>query len=115
MIDPTTLGGTVLSSFPLSLEYVRDIEEFEGPLLSEFKGPHGETFIYFWCDADDRFNRWLVVRTPPASLFRYLVGKIDLRELVCNGPDQFGYVVDLNDQGAEARSWYLELASLPDE
>jgi hypothetical protein len=113
VIHLNQIGALPIPRLPVELEHVRDLEEFDGPLLSEFRSADGEVFIYSWCDCDEEVNRWIVVRTPLQTLFRYLVGRSTLRELVRDCRDRFVYIVDL-DQQAEARAtWFITAESLP--
>lgn len=108
-------GAIPIPRLPVELEHVRDIEDFDGPLLSEFRSADGDVFLYCWCDCDEEVNRWIVVRTPLQTLFRYLVGRSTLRELVKDCRDRFVYIVDL-DQHAEARAtWFITTEILPSQ
>lgn len=102
------------SRLPIDLELVRDIEEFDGPLLSEFRSADGETFLYYWCDCSETTNRWLVVRTPPQDLFRYLVGRSSLRSLIRDCRDGFLYVVDVDGDAAILAAWFAYADKLPE-
>ncbi|MFT3843366.1 MAG: hypothetical protein QM723_40665 [Myxococcaceae bacterium] len=113
MIAPKSFGAGELTSLPLQLKHVRDLEEFEGPLLSEFVALNGETFVYYWCDSDKEFNRWLVVRTTKPRLMRYLVRKADLRDLIAGCPDQAVYIVDVDANGEAKAFWFAPVPSLP--
>src|SRR5689334_21676043 len=108
------LRAVPLQRLPVELEIVRDLEEFDGPLLSEFRSPEGDTFLYYWCDCDEQANRWLVVRTPKQDLFRYLVGRISLRRLIRECRDGFLYAVDLDDDAAVVSAWFLYAESIPE-
>ena len=114
MIPPEDFGAILIGRLPVELEFVRDIEEFDGPLLSEFRSSEGETFLYYWCNCNDRANRWLVVRAPRQDLFRYLVGRTSLRDLIRECPDGFLYVVDLDGDAALLAAWFLYADKLPD-
>jgi hypothetical protein len=115
MIRPEEFNAISLKGrLPVDLELVRDIEEFDGPLLSEFRSSKGETFLYYWCDCDETANRWLVVRTPPQDLFRYLVGRTPLRSLIRDCRDRFLYVVDLDEGSVLLDAWFVYADKLPD-
>lgn len=80
---------------PSGLTHRRDLEWFDGPFLSEWTNPRGEPYIYYWCDRDERFDRWIVVRVSRPDLLAYEIGKIDLLTLLyerCIGG--FAYIHD---------------------
>lgn len=103
-----------LVRLPVELEFVRDLEEFDGPLLSEFRSSDGDTFLYYWCDCDERANRWLVVRTPRQDLFRYLVGRVSLRSLIRDCRDGFLYMVDLDGDATVISAWFVYAEKTPE-
>ena len=115
MIDMDSVGALRLHELPLGLTFVRDIEEFDGPLVSEFRSSTGETFLYAWCDCEEDVNRWVVVRTPHQVIFEYLVGRIPLRKVIYECKDRFVYVVDLGHDASPTSSWYVSIPNLPDE
>lgn len=97
------IPGTKLSSMPIALHKVRDIEAFEGPVLSEFRATSGDTYLYLWCDQDDKVNRWLVFRVPERDLIRYTHKAITLRKLVEHPSDGYYFIVD-TDKDGQSRS-----------
>ncbi len=105
--------GTPIEKLPLELEHVRDLEEFDGPLLSEFRAPNGETFLYSWCDRDDHANRWIIARTPLQILCRYLVGGISLRQVIVECRDGFVYIVELDSEAEVTKAWLITTNDLP--
>jgi hypothetical protein len=115
MLDPTSFGATALADFPFSLTVVRDLEEYEGPLLIEMKSSKGETFLQHWCDRYGSLDRWLVVRTPPAEVTRYLVGLVGLRDVITACRDPFVYLLDVARGGVVERSFLLSPFALPEE
>ena len=92
------IKGTKLDKFPLkNLIKVADLIYFDGPLLSHFRSEYGDNYLYYWFDANENFNRWLVFRVADKSLNDYLSGEVSLRELVENPWDGFVYLVDIDD------------------
>ncbi|WP_147443861.1 hypothetical protein [Corallococcus sicarius] len=79
------------------LSKIRDIQYFEGPLLSEFKDEREDHYLGHWCDCDDTANRWLIVRTPKRDIIR-LVNQIDtLRQTLVGGKqDRLYYFIDIS-------------------
>lgn len=114
MIPPNELGAIPLVRLPVELTFVRDLEEFDGPLLSEFRSANGDTFLYYWCDCNEKANRWLVVRAPRQDLFRYLVGRTALRSLIRECRDRFLYVVDLDETATVLSAWFVYAENVPE-
>ncbi|HEX5715858.1 MAG TPA: DUF6575 domain-containing protein [Thermoanaerobaculia bacterium] len=108
------LRAIPLRRLPVDLEHVRDLEEFDGPLLSEFRTSDGDTFLYYWCDCSEQSNRWLVVRTPRQDLFRYLVGRVSLRSLIRYCRDGFLYMVDLDGDATVLSAWFVYAENIPE-
>ena len=100
---------------PVTLEFVRDLVDLDGPLVSEFKSDAEETFLYVWCDREKTINRWLVVRTARQQLFEYLVGRISLVRIIRGCKDGAVHVVDLNRDAHQSGIWYVSLPDLPQE
>src|SRR5262249_34736102 len=89
--------------------------ELDGPLVSEFRSQTGEPFLYVWCDSDAQLSRWLVVRSPYQLLFKYLVGRIPLRDVILDCKDQFVYIADLDRKAIPQACWYVQVRDLPNE
>ncbi len=110
----TTFPKQSLLSLPVAnLSKVRDLEFFEGPLISEFRNASGEPFIYYWCDSDEHSNRWLVFRSARRDVIRYTHRQISLLDLLRFGLDGFVYVVDLGNDQEWNRIAFAPLAALP--
>lgn len=112
MIDLSKIGAFRFDSLPVDLRHVRDLEEFDGPLLSEYRSKDEETFLYYWCDCSDGVHRWIVIRTPPQFLFRYLAGQTSLRSLITDCFDRFVYFLDIKEN-KESEAWYMQADRLP--
>jgi hypothetical protein len=107
--------GLSMNGLPVALEHVRDIDSFEGPLLSEFKSSNGEPYLYYWCDRSKTHNRWLVVRTTKREILRYEVGETPLRTLIHDCPDRFVYVCDRDRKGTLDRTVLAPVDKLPSD
>ena len=61
------IGGFTIPDFPISgLKHIKDLLYHEGPLLSQYSHPSGDTYLFHWCDCDDLRNRWMVLRVNEA-------------------------------------------------
>ena len=92
------IEGNRLDKFlPGDLTKTADLITFDGPLLSHFKNENDDGYLFYWCDADDVYNRWLVFRTTDKQLSRYLKKETPLRDMIQNPSDGFLYAVDIDD------------------
>jgi hypothetical protein len=106
------IAGTLLPSLPVALEHVRDLEYFDGPLLSEFRGPGDAVFLYHWCDTDGQVNRWLVVPIRRHELTAYLAQETPLQSLIYKD-GEYLFVVDIDGQLKHSSVWLLQSRDLP--
>ncbi|MEE5154649.1 hypothetical protein V2J87_25180 [Pseudomonas alliivorans] len=58
-----------------------DLIEFEGPLLSLYKGEAGDDLLYAWLDCTNTRNRWCIIPVERKSLRDYLEQQKTLKEL----------------------------------
>jgi hypothetical protein len=82
------------------LIHVRDLEAFEGPILSEFQSKGGYTYVEKWCTylgGDPRNgSRTLIVPTEPEVITAYLDKEITMLELLTKRNNDVGFIVDRN-------------------
>lgn len=76
---------------------VSDLIYFDGPLLSHFVSPAGDDYLFYWCDVDDNFNRWIVVRTNTHIIEEYISRRITLKDVITTPIDGVLFVVDIDD------------------
>ena len=107
-------AGTPLPRLPVDLTWTRDLEGFDGPLLSEFCSASGDTYLYSWCDSDKTHNRWMVLRTSPRSLIEYLHRKITLFKLIESAQDGFVYFVDMDGDATVRHVALVRLSEIPE-
>ncbi|MBD8476458.1 hypothetical protein IFT98_19795 [Pseudomonas sp. CFBP 8770] len=58
-----------------------DLIEFEGPLLSLYKGESGDDLLYAWLDCTEIRNRWCIIPVDRKSLREYLEQIKTLRDI----------------------------------
>jgi hypothetical protein len=92
-----TLKGNNIEYDFSQFKKIADLIYYEGPLLSHYKSPRGEDYLFYWTDVNEEFNRWMIVRVDSRSLQKYLEKKIPLRELVSNPNDGFVYFADIDN------------------
>lgn len=94
-----------IRALPRPLSWVRDLEEFEGPILSELRAEDGGVYLEKWCAKDGELVRTLIVRTEPRAVAEYLAGRISLLSLLTVPSDGIGFIVDRS--GDSTASVYL--------
>jgi hypothetical protein len=97
---------------PLRVMHVRDLEVFEGPLLSEYRDETGGTYIEKWCTRDENTHRTLLVRSDQCSIAEYLGGRLSLLDLLIDRSSNVGFLFDYGRDGVQ-RATIVEVSSLP--
>ena len=110
-----TINGFNINFDFSKLIKVSDLIYFDGPLLSHYMGNNGENYLFFWVDADDNYNRWLVLRTDISSIQQYLDRKVNLRSLVMNPDDGFVFSVDIDDDMNYSNIKVVPIDELPEK
>ncbi len=109
------VGTAISDGFVRKLTFVRSLEEYEGPILTEWASEAGGTYLEKWCTqtpAGDVF-RSLIVRCDTRSVELYLAGKLDLKTTLLARSDGFGFLVDRSLDDATA-VYLVDMDSLPD-
>ena len=112
-----SIKGVDLRSLPISgLQKVRELESFDGPLLTHFRHPSGEDYLYYWCDCDAAVNRWMVMRVGENSILRLINRLVPLDFVIPAGAkDDFVYFVDLDGMGRTIQVTLTLKNAVPDE
>lgn len=109
------LQGAILNFFPLAdLQKVRDLDYFDGPLLSHFRHRRGDHYLYYWCDCDEQANRWMMIRVSETNIIRLMNRFVPLDYVIpgqCQ--DDFVYFVDLDASGRSMGTTITPLALIP--
>ena len=110
------LPGQSLSSLPISgLCKVRDLEYFDGPLLSHFQHARGGHYLSYWCDRDEEVNRWMLIRVGEASIVRLINRFIPLDRAIPQAcQDDYVYFIDLDTHGATVRASLCITEQIPE-
>ncbi len=72
-----------------------DLIYHEGPILSHFTGSDGHDYFFYWVDADDECNRWMVFKV--TNLKKFFSKKCNLQDLIKFCPSGFVYYIDIDD------------------
>jgi len=94
---------------------VADLIYFDGPLLSHYMSDKGENYLFHWADADDDYNRWIVLRTDILSIQQYLDKKVNLRSLIMEPNDGFVFSVDIDDDLNYTNIRVVPVEAIPEE
>lgn len=103
--------------FEPELKFVRSLEEYEGPILTEYAAESGATYVEKWCTQtlDGRTFRSLLVRADLRSIELYLMQRVDLRTLLESRSDGFGFLVDQTPDDPRPTISVVTLQSLPSD
>ena len=110
-----TINGFNINFDFSKLTKVADLICFDGPLLSHYMSDKGENYLFIWVDADDDYNRWVVLRTDILSIQQYLDRKVNLRSLMMNPNDGFVFSVDIDDDMNYSNIMVVPVDVLPEE
>lgn len=93
------IKGYIVNEFPYKdLKKVSDLQFFEGPILSHYKDSENRDILFYWVDFDLTFNRWLVFSVNEEELYRYLKGKLSLKNLLDSKKSDFVFTVDIDSE-----------------
>ena len=98
-----------------SFTKVSDLIFYDGPLLSHFINEVGDNYLYYWVDADDSYNRWVIVRTGITLIQDYLDKRTTLHDIITKPIDQFVYIVDIDDNVEYHNQRIVPVQNLPEE
>lgn len=111
------IQGSVLEFLPVvDLERVRDLEYYDGPLLSHFRHRRkGDHYLYYWCDCNETVNRWMILRVGEASIIRLVNRFVPLDYVIPKAcQDDFVYFVDMDSDGLADKVTLCRLAAVPE-
>lgn len=98
-----------------NLNYIKDLEYFDGPLLMEFRDDQNNCYLFHWCDFEDCKNPeenlklqtsptygksiWCVYEITNENLQKYLNKEISMRDMYLNSKNDLIDIVmyDGND------------------
>ena len=105
--------GQRLDSFDLPLTYVRDLEDFDGPLLTQYRGPDGSIYIEKWCSRDGAVDRWLLARSDLQAVAEYLAERATMMEMLTRSSGGVGFLVDKR-RGERLSAYLVAFSNLPE-
>jgi len=108
------LTGKKVEQLPATdLRKVADLTYFDGPLLSLFRDTEERSYLYYWCDADEMYNRWLVLRITEEQLAMYIKQTLPLYEMIVHPIGGELFVVDIDSQGQQRAVVLTQPEQLP--
>ncbi|RQW69056.1 hypothetical protein EBB56_18585 [Halomonas sp. YLB-10] len=107
------LTGEKVPKGNLNHRWVEDILYFDGPILSILKGSTTQDYFYYWCDADDRHNRWMILPVSREQIIEYKSSKITLLD-ICKNKKSVTFV-DINEELNPKKGIDVSLDSVPDD
>lgn len=107
------LIGKRANKSEFSHRWVEDIIYFDGPLLSILKGSTTQDYFYYWCDSDNRFNRWMCIPVTRKEIINYKSEKISLLDL-CKKRAQLLFV-DINSDLKPQKGKKVDFENIPEE
>lgn len=105
--------GSNLGQLPRALKVVRELEAFEGPILSELSADGGGSYLEKWCSKDESKTRTLIVRTEQRAVVEYLAGRMTMLRLLMGPSDGVGFVVDRQNDDQIVAVYLQQLSQLP--
>lgn len=98
---------------PTGLQFVRDLEAFEGPILSEYRAAErGAVYVEKWCTRQDGVSRSLLVRSDQRSVAEFLGGRLPMLDLLNKRSDGIGLLTDRANAETVA-VWLVSIAEVP--
>jgi len=92
--------------------HVRDLEYFDGPLLSELRDKHSNLYIEKFCSCDQEKQRTLIVRSDEKSISEYLNSNLTMFGLVVEKSSNIGWLCDYDNEG-NRKFYIVEVSELP--
>lgn len=111
---------TEVKGYPIDFDVSRlakcsDLIYFDGPLLSHYIDEYGDNYLMYWLEADDTYNRWMIVRTSITQIHRYTAKEITLREVILHPCDSFVWITNIDDELRCHHTQCVPIANLPEQ
>lgn len=105
-----------LRDFVERLKFYRELEQFDGPLLTEWRDEttndhESVPYVEKWCDVADGVHKWMLVKVTPLLIETYLEGHITMHDLLSSDDGRCLIVSRCKDVNAEVEE--ATVASLP--
>lgn len=98
-----------------SLQKCGDLIYCDGPLLSHYMSEHGDHYLTYWVDADEKYNRWIIIRTSLNEIRRYTDKQTTLYQVITNPADNILWVTDIDDNLQQHNTQILTPQEFPED
>lgn len=95
------------------LTWVRDIEAFDGPILSEFRDEEGTTYLEKVCTRDEGTWRSLRVTSSQRAIEEYIAGRLSMLDLITKPNQNVGVLVDTDRERKIVRAGLVDVRAIP--
>lgn len=93
---------------PENLVHIRDLEAFDGPILSELRDEDSNVYVSKWC----AWGIELIVKTSSARIEAYLQGAISFFDLLVQSDNDRGHLAH-HDRGVWSGVEATQVSTLP--
>lgn len=95
-------------------KFIRDIEYYEGPILSEYHCEE-KVFLFKWVDYNADGNVYVVIESSPSEISDYLNLKISMRQAVKSDAKSTPCLIITVNKGQVVKSEKTIIGTLPEE
>lgn len=98
------------------MKKVRDLVEFDGPLLTHYEHTNGDDYLFHWVDCDESHHRWMILRVDEASILRLVNRVVPLDFVVpslCRDP--FVLFADIDDGALPTSTTLVDVNDIPSD
>ena len=72
-------------------------------------------YLYYWCDSDENFNRWMLLRVSETDLIRLVNRLIPIDPVIPKGcQDDFVYIVDMDNDCKQRAIKIISINAVPE-
>ena len=91
-----TLGTPIdIKLFPLDLNNLEVIEEYEGDILRKYTDKlSSDTYLEKWRDCDHEYNRFVVTKSSPELISKFMGKSINMLDTISGNANNVGFLMD---------------------
>ena len=112
------IKGNILTEKGIPIfSWIRNIQSFEIPLLSEYNDSNGNKYIFHWCDCSEQLHRYLAIKTDESLMESFVSGELSLIDLILGGEgiDREALLLDFNSEGDIEKAMSIYLNDIKDK
>jgi hypothetical protein len=111
-VRETEMEMIIGHKLPSKLNKIADLLYYDGPLVSVFEDDEATYHLCCWCDADEKYNRWLLFENTGEEIGSYVKGKLSLHEIMMRA-DSF-FLCDMNTDIEYENIYFVKQEQLPE-